>query len=295
MNDYAWWLNAIKGHQGEIHADHPQCGRYKMRRAKNSPYLPVAIWRGQDGEITAAVEREIVDPSTIWTWCAKNPVAEADYKYALANGRWPNDAPEPPSIGDNMPPQTITEQIPAEIETAESWLVSNTPITTKNGADIASNIVSKLRDLKKLAEAEHKIEKQPHLDAGREVDAKYKPLISDLDTCTKALLQAVSGWMAAERAKQEAERAAARAKSDPMSEEMPPLPEPVKVQAGGARGRKIGAREVKIAVINDYDTALAHFAHHPDVVTLIEKLAQHAVRDGHTVPGVEVKTEVRAA
>ena len=58
MSDaYQFWRDSLAGKKPEIHADAPQAGRYRMRRFKDGPYLPVAIFP-QDGALKAAVERD---------------------------------------------------------------------------------------------------------------------------------------------------------------------------------------------------------------------------------------------
>src|SRR3990167_7097434 len=98
---YSWWREAIKGNVGPISADHPQCGRFKMRRAKDGPYLPVAIFQ-DGGALKAAVVKDMVDPLTIWTYCAKHPIDEDTYRAAIKDGRFP-DEPEPLVQRSNMP------------------------------------------------------------------------------------------------------------------------------------------------------------------------------------------------
>ena len=75
----------------------------------------------------------------------------------------------------------------------------------------------------------------------------------------------------------------------------PPPPEPVKIQAGGQRGRKTGLREVTRYIVTDHGKALAFFAESEDVRELIAKLAERASKAGVAVPGVETNSEEVAA
>lgn len=307
---YENWRRRLAGENVPIHDGKPECGRYKMRRQKNGPFLPVAIFM-KDGEMFAAVGKEFVDPESIWLHAVKNPVSEADYKHAMQHGHFP-DEPPPRTVGDNNPPDTIEEIIPLEIEQASEWLRSIGEITSQRDADIAGNRVSALRELKKQVEAKHKKEKEPHLAAGRAVDAKYKPLIEDVDGACKALLAAVTKFLNAERdrkakeareayerevAARVLERAQARDEGEPVEEELalPPPPQPVKVNAGGARGAKIALRSETIAVITDYEAVLHHFAHHEDIESCVQKLANRAAKAGVQVPGVKIEKVQKAA
>lgn len=282
-----------------------------MRRAKNGPYLPVAIFM-KDGEMKAAVGKEFVDPNDVWLHAVKNPVSEADYKHALQRGHFP-DEPPPRTVGDNNPPSSIDELIPLETQEALDWLKSIGEIKSQQDADIAGNRVTELRRLKKEAETAHATEKKPILEAGRKIDGKWKPLISSVDDTVRALLNAVNRWGAAERARlareaeearkkaeaeAEAKRREAASKGQPEPEDVPlplePAPPP-KIQVGGARGAKIGFRTVTVVTVTDHKAALAFFAESQDVKDLVQKLAERAVKAGVKVPGVEVTKEQRAA
>ena len=76
---------------------------------------------------------------------------------------------------------------------------------------------------------------------------------------------------------------------------MPAAPEPVKVQAGGQRGRKTGLRTIVRYHVSDHTKALAFFAESEDVRELVQKLADRASKAGVSVPGVERIEEKVAA
>lgn len=312
MDHYANWRMRLAGETVPIHDGQPECGRYKMRRTKNGKFEPVAIFIDKQGELAAAVGKEFVDPQEIWLHAVKHPITEAYYKHALKHGHFP-DEPAPRTIGDNAPPETIEEQIPLEIEQATGWLETLGEIKSQQDADIAGNRVSLLRKLKKEAESEHEREKAPHLEAGRRVDAKWKPLIGDCEIAIKALLAAVTKWANAEAAKRAKEAEEARRKAeaeaaekrrqaqaagqdDPVADLLPELPPaPARVQVGGARGPKIGLRTETVASITDYAAALAYFADHEEVKSCVSKLAQRAAKAGVAVPGVKAEKVQKVA
>jgi hypothetical protein len=94
----------------------------------------------------------------------------------LICGGWPGD--DTPAIGHNQGPELLVdEQLPLDAVAAVEWLTKLGAIKSETDANIASNKVATLRDGRKKAEAAHKTEKAPHLEAGRVVDAKYKPVI----------------------------------------------------------------------------------------------------------------------
>lgn len=322
-DEFQYWREALAGNKMAISADHPQSGYYRKRLSKDGPWLPVAIWT-REGKQVARVAGDMVDPLSVWTWVADKPVAKADALQAFKDGTWPGDA-APVSMGDNNPPTEPVELIPLEIEAASEWLSKVKTITTQTDADIASNRVANLRDLKKKAEAQHKSEKEPHLAAGRAVDAKYKPKIDDADAAVKKLLSAITVFQNAERArlqkiadekaakeraeweKQQAElrakaEAEAAANKTPLDEILerqpappPPKAEPVKVKSGGASGKAVSLRTVKVATIADFDKALLALKDHPEIRDLVQKLADRACKAGVPLAGVEYSTQQVAA
>jgi hypothetical protein len=318
-NDYQFWRDALAGKTVTITEAEPQPGYYKLRN-KSGDWVPVAIWR-KDGELVARVASEARDPHDIWTWCAKSPVSKDEAKAAFETGRWPSDAPD---VGHNSEDVALADLIRDYAERALAWL-QKTGIKDTQTKDMAANYRAKLLDLKKQADAERETEKRPHLEASRAVDAKFKPLVEEADSAANELRDALTRYMREEEARLEAERRAKweqeraaveaarreveaqRAKQmaqDPIAAMtspepdlplMPAEPEPVKVQAGGQRGRKTGLRTVTRYVVNDHAAALAFFANSDDVKELVQKLAERASKAGVTVPGVETVTEKVAA
>lgn len=300
IDPYAWWRAAIGGNAGPIHADKPECGFFKMRVGKDGPWQPVAIWRGNDGQMVCRVADKMRDPREIWTYVAKNPVAKEVAKAAFDTGRFPDEVP---LIGDNAPPdETLFGAITRVACDAIEWLTKH-GIKDKTSGDMCANYRAQLLDLRKRADAEREAEKRPHIDAGRAVDAKFKPIIECADTAAGQLRDALTLYMRAEEAKLDAARkveADARAKlmrDDPVaaltSPEQPELP--IKVQAGGQRGRKTGLRTVTVYEMTDYPAALAHCQGHPDVVAAVRKVACAQAKAGAAVPGVEARQEKVAA
>lgn len=314
MSDpYSYWRDALNGQFAPISADAPQPGRYRMREKKGGPWLPVAIFT-QDGALKAAVGRSFTDPLKVWTWCADNPVSEADYKQALDGGAWPGD------VGHNSGDLSLKEEIEDSASTALEWLAKN-GIKSKVDADTAANHRALLLELKKKAETEHKTAKAPHLEAGRKIDAAFKPLIDTADSAASTIRSELGKYLAkveaeerakadaarraeADRIRKEQERIAAEraqkmqddpiaalTEPDPPMPIMPAAPEPVKVQAGGQRGRVTGLKTVTTYVVTDYAKALAFFANSEELVELVGKLAAKASKAGVSVPGVERKEE----
>jgi hypothetical protein len=177
--------------------------------------------------------------------------------------------------------------------------------------NMAANKRTALTKLGKRLEAEHETRKRPVLEQGRAIDAEFKPLLRQLEEATKALRSRLGRWMAAreDRLMQEARAEAARkadearraAEAQRLAETpgLPPAPTPepvappqaLKVRAGGALGARVGLKTVKRAVIEDYAAAFAYFAEHDTVRAAVDKLCQHAARDGHPAPGCRIVEE----
>ena len=156
-------------------SSNPQCGFYKRRLVKDGPWLPIAFWRNKDDQIVGGFEGKLVDPIEHWTFAAKYPVSEASYRYYIRNGHWLDEAPQTPR--SNMPSdpfEALTLEIQDKLEQAQIWLKTAPRAPTETDANMARNMQAALLQLNKRADALHKAEKQPHLDAGRAVDAKFE-------------------------------------------------------------------------------------------------------------------------
>lgn len=319
---WQWWRDALAGKGTVIDADAPQCGFYKMRDGKDGPWLPVMI--RMDGNIMRCRvgDNSDADPFKVWTWCAGRPISKEDAKVAFETGHFPGDAPA--AIGDNSGDLSLAEQIKDYAAQALGWLKKH-GIKDTASKDQAANYRQELLRLRKEADSQRVAEKKPHDDAAKAVQAKWVPLIYEADAAAETLRGELGAFMVAEkraaekaarekyeveqraaaaaRAEVEAQRAklmrddpiAALTSPEPESPPAPLPPEPVKVQAGGQRGRKTGLREVTRYVVTDHKAALAFFADSEDVRELIGKLAERASKAGVAVPGVEKKIEEIAA
>lgn len=280
---YQWWKDALAGNRPPIHEDQPQPGYYKVKRGQGEPWQGCAIWPSKtDGRLLAAVGRKPnvnpVDPYKIWTWAAKHPISLDDYKHFAEHGHLPGELP---ARDHNRPPQTLEGDINEAIEIADAWLASNV-IKDRHSMDMAANLRGRLLELAKQAEDRREHEKRPHIKAGREIDAKYRPIITKAREAAEPLRAALTAYM---REQEEAERAKRQAEAEKHAAEASP-PEPVKVQAGGQYGRKTGLRTVVRFEVDDYRLIWPEFMQHPEVVALITKLAIARAKTGVEVPGL---------
>ena len=106
--------------------------------------------------------------------------------------------------------------------------------------------------------------------------------------------------VAEQRAAAEAEAAKNKTTLEEVIEALPPPPPPAapvvqKVKSGGALGKAVSLRTVKVATITDYDKALVALKDHPEMKELVKKLADRACKAGVPLAGVEYSTTQVAA
>lgn len=326
MDEFQFWRAALAGEPVTINEDAPQSGYYKTKTRRDGPWVPVAIWT-VNGKQVCRVGSEQRDPASVWVFCAKNPVPKDAAKQAFETGQWPDmptDLPASNMPGD--PLEALKMEIADKEAQAEELLASGAAEKNETAANKARNIQAKLLDLKKRADEMFEAEKAPIRAQATAVDEKFrfrdavKSVADRLRKAYERFAKAEEDRLRAEAQKKfEAERAAAEAarkaaeeaqakllRDDPIAAltstpdplpELPLAPEPVKVQIGGGFGRKAGLKTEWLAQVEDYAAATAHFADHPDVKALIEKLASKAVKAAKgaiAIPGVKVIEDRRA-
>ncbi|MCS0459497.1 hypothetical protein [Rhizobium favelukesii] len=321
VNIWAWWQNALAGSIGPIHDGDPQQGYYRTR-FKDKPWEPVAIWF-EDGKWYAMRGDHQIDASDIWTWCCRNPITYEAYTKAIEGGGW-DDEPEAPSIGHNLPSdpfEALQVEFEAEKEQVDAFLKN--PIKTKDQADRAAVWTKRLSTIAKKATDLHKVEKQPHLDAGRVVDDKWRGLKEDPAELSKKLKRHMDEYLReqqriemerqrkaqeeADRKRREAEeaaRAAAKADNEAAAAEAKRLQDEAdqadrdaqaRNASAGRTGAKVALRTFVSARITNYDKLVGALKDRPEVREVVETLANRAARSGVELEGMEIASEQRAA
>ena len=300
MATYQYWMDALKGNFGAVHDGHPQPGFYKIKN-KNGPWRPIAIW--MEGETALAVDDgKSVDPNEIWTWVCQNPITEETYRRVERGEGWP-DAIES-MIGSNNPPVDEAEADEVENACKAALEAAKQPVTNQTEADRLGNYRDRLAKLYKAKENERVAEKEPHLEAGRQVDAKFKPILAKVEDAGKAVKAVLTKWLVAEQARINAENAAkekadreareAAAKANLPPPEAAPVAEIERPKAG-TTGRASALRTFKSAKITDYAKALAAVAENTEIKALVQTLADRAARADIAMAGCEIISEQRAA
>ena len=200
--DYAFWRAALRGGRQPVHELKPQCGFYKRRLVKDGEWVPIAFWRNKDDLIVCCFEGKLVDPLEHWTFAAKYPVSEASCRHYARNGHWPDDVAQSPR--SNMPSdpfEALKLEVQDKLEQAQNWLKTAPKAPAEMDANIARNMQAALLQISKRADAMHKLEKQPHLDAGRAVDTKFD-FRKVVATVADRLRDVFTAFMRAEEARQ---------------------------------------------------------------------------------------------
>lgn len=288
-DDYAFWREALAGLTGAVLEVLPQPGFYRLKRGAG--WQPIAIWRDGPVIVSMIAEREI-DPAQVWPACARHPVDEIAYNHAIETGLWPGALSAAPAIGDNMPPadpaEALRSSIAEAVAQAQAWLKGR-QIVSQADADRIEAYVANISAAQKDAEAQHKVEKAPHLEAGRKVDAAWRPAIEAATNAIRMLKSALTPFLNARAAEKKAQASKAIAGG------AEPVRSDLRATTSGSHGRKVSLRTVRRGVIKNYPEALQFFAEHPEVRALVQKLADKVAAVGGTVPGVETVTEQVAA
>lgn len=223
----------------------------------------------------------------------------------------------------NNPPREADEylqELTAFAPTVEAYI--ETQIDESNASDLR-DIIGKIDKIAKSAEKDRKAIKEPYLEQGRKIDNTFKPvasmageLIAPLKRALNAFLQeqdrikreaaakarqdAEAAARAAEALKEEefvadyaAEQAAEKARAAKLADEMARV---TNVQ-GVESDRALGLRTYRKAKIVNAAMLVGHYASHPDVIALCEKLANAEIRAAKggpvNIPGIESIEEKR--
>lgn len=203
----------------------------------------------------------------------------------------------------------------------------NLPEINAETAPKVRDLLGRVTEMAKKVEAGRKEAKEPHLEAGRRVDADFKPLTDTLTALKDAINRPLAAWLKAEQDRQRAEAEAARkaaeeaaafqeamaddedmaAKAKAFADKRRIEAEMKQAQAEGAGRvqsaagftRAAGLRTYRSAEITDAAALVAHFASHPDVIDAAHKAANAAIRAAKggpvSIPGVRVVEEQKVA
>lgn len=234
-----------------------------------------------------------------------------------------------PGLGHNNPPLSPFEQAEKKVEDiygeAKLWL-DGAKVDSKDLADGIGNLLKIIRDARKFADEQRKIENEPFDKGKAEVQARYKPLLEKADLAAQACKTALQPWLDAEDRRIKEEARIAREEADRKAEEARLAYAKVKevadlearekaealikaakkadtvanvaarktATAGGAFGRAISQRTVYTPIV----TNATDFGRYvwkeqwPEMEIFLNDLARRLVAAGHyNLPGVTVAEE----
>jgi hypothetical protein len=232
-------------------------------------------------------------------------------------------------IGGNGPPEPTPFERAEETVTdlydeAKLWL-DGAKVDNQDLADGIANLLNFLRSAEKQADTARTEEKAPHLEAGRAVDAKYKPLLDMTKRATDACKKALAPWLvelenkraaAAQKAREEAEEKAriaqealrstdaanleARAQAEALVDEAKKANRTASrienntSKVGGAVGRAVSLRTHYAAEVTDANafTRFIWLNYRADMAEFLGGFAKQLVDAGkRDLPGVTVHEE----
>lgn len=202
-------------------------GYWRIIGARTKPDYPVSIWAQPGADVVIfQVGRNKMDTQTNATdweeflsngWLKCVPVTRLEWAAALEHGYWDDGKmsrvlteKEKAGIaggsGGNNPPldETLADQIKALAERIEATAEPQ----TQDEANRLSEMLDRMRSLLKMAEAERVKEKEPHLQAGRDVDARWKAITGPGSVAYDEAEKRRKSFLKREQARLDAEAAA---------------------------------------------------------------------------------------
>lgn len=219
---WAWWRAALAdpknigaaGGPTERNGTEFHPGYYRFLSKKEKRWVPVGIYP------VAGVMIGMMDGKPfsgdlweLWSWVCKYPVPFTAYTQAVNGGGW-DDEPPIALPGDNLGGLSEFEALTLEYEGEKEQILAflKTPITSQDQADKVAIWKNRLTGIRSKAEGLHKVEKQPHLDAGREVDNKWRTLKEEPTDLAARAMAHIKPWL--DKLKREEQERAAKAAAD---------------------------------------------------------------------------------
>jgi hypothetical protein len=292
-NQYAHWADALReGRGAETEPGNPRSGFYRYGREA------IAIWRhpadggllcSRSGPRRAPVLLDEIDD--LFAYCAANPISYETFKTVMDTGQWPDDAPrasERDAVAFDDPGGIAHET--AQLKSAfDAFIAGIGRVALKSDADRCANYADAFAAQERKAELARQEAKAPFLAAGREIDARWKPVADEAAAAKRRAKKALEPYLTAERAK--AIEAYAEAQD-------PRLSGPAAVTAG-TQGRAVTLRTRQVNAIVDWAALLTHFAtlneRPADLEAVCQTCVNRMVAKGFVPPGVEIRHIEEAA
>ena len=321
---YVFWRDSLAGKKPPIVNEYAQCGFWRMKRGRG--WVPVAVWPIGERQMGFKIGREVVDTDTgteRWPWYAANPITEEVYRAVCERGEnWPDADPIVAAMTNGAtngtknatqaapdatkpladPVDEMREQIAVALRGVDAYK----KIESEDANAAATGLRNLLNELAGEAEKMRVAEKEPFLEGGRKVDAKYKKLIDSAKAGALEIKKARDVWedtkreaaqqaalRAAEEQRQIDEQAAHRDISEPIpvAQAKSNLPPPVaQIRPTYGRAANVGTKIVVTSV--DWDKMIAALKPRPEWPTVedfLRELAQKLANKGIVLDGVTTR------
>jgi hypothetical protein len=302
---FDWYLAALAGERGDFDIHNPPSGYYRDRDRS------IALWR--DGDKPVWIVSSGFKPRAFDQLCEMmgtfivTPVPYEAWEHHRDTGIWPEDptaeiaAARTPGIGHNSgrPEAEILDELQAIRSAFDGWLAGIGGAVTNESHDAkVKEFTNRVANLKKKAIAGHKAEKQPFLDAGREVDRRWDAAKDRTDAEQRAMAKTAEAYrlereyIQAEEARLAREAAAeARRQAQAAGQPAPVFQAPRKAATG--------LRTVTRVILDDFPAAAAFLAAQPvvdpDLTKACQKMARVLLERGEAVPGARLEQSKVAA
>jgi hypothetical protein len=298
-DDYSIWSAAVEAGTPippeSCHVDHPLSGRYRYRSKKTGEHVPVAYWRDGDGNLLCRYGNTMLSEqraNEIWPFCAKTPISQAVYKERLSTGRWPGESEAATQDRRNEPSEETAQTAPdvssrLEVLAIEAEaMIQRGAAPDQHEADRAADLSDRLQKIEKRCTDLHKVDKEPHLEAGRVVDRTWFPLRDRAENLKKRLKAAVIGPFL--KAKQDVLDAEHKRRQEAALTTDAPLPAAPPRAAAGSVGRKVTQRKQPRGEITDMPAFLLAIQNREDTREFCQGIANACARAGITLAGMKI-------
>ena len=308
-NDWKWYLDALGGNRGPLTKGDPKTGYYRQ-----GPDTAVAIWRqdqtlcciktvrSEGGTVRHYYPDDIDKIDETFGFACVNPITHEAYEAFVATAKWPEETgvPEAEEIAEDLPAHERAAAAIVALKSAYTdWLASiDGKINSDEDDAKAATFADRIGKIKSKAEDTRKTEKEPFLQGGRDVDARWKPIVDDADAAKKTFLAPTLDYRkrraAEERAKREAEIARQRAEQA-QQKDAGEMPAPVSMPPK----RATGLRTVRVCEITDLQSLALQIAQMNDppgeFLDACRIIARRLIEAGIQVKGARIVEEKRAA
>jgi hypothetical protein len=178
-DEWSHWREALATRRGvATQPGSPRSGYYRLKGEA------IAFWR-EDGE-TVCWRSGTQYPTPfapdrideLFGWCAPHPISFESFTHFRQYGRCPDDIAPVEVAADLLPHERAEAELTAQREAMAAWVREiGGRIATQEHATKAGNYADAFAKIEKGSDEARKAEKEPHLEAGRAVDAKWQPVV----------------------------------------------------------------------------------------------------------------------